>query len=528
MLETKQKNNLNWLVPVLIIVLAFGLRVFQLNQVPPGLWYDEAIHGLDTLQIYEAHHFPIFFNTDNHPQEPMFSYIIAFFYGIFGVSPLTLRLTSALLGTLTVALFYPIANQWFGRRVALLGMFFLAISKWHLMFSRLCFRTILTPLFALGVLYFLIKGLTQEKEKFSWQPFLWSGVLMGLGQYTYISFRIVPLLVILLVLYEAWHQRTRGRNYQFLLIKGGILVLGAGAIMFIPLLIDYLQNPFHFFGRTDEISVFQNGIWAGLQFIGSNTLKTLGMFSFIGDPEIKHNNPSEPMLPLVLSLFLLWGLIVSFRRIKELKIAMLLAWFGVFLIPGILSQGAPNTLRTLGGVPALCLLIALGTEDALTYVKGKWGTRSMPVIYGVMSAILIYCLMLVCYQYFYVWGRSSLTAAHFNINEYRLADAIKTNASQADFYLPDVLAEQRVIEFVSRPAHYKEYKGAGDFPAPGTLKKDMVVVSLNPQRYGNVDRGMLENLLQKYPGSRVDLDIINAREYPWVIAIYIPAYGSPQ
>ena len=524
-MEKIEKKLPVWLLPLLLIALAFGLRVYQIDQIPPGLWYDEAIHGLDTLQIYEGHQFPIFFNTDNHPQEPMFSYLIALFYGLFGVSAMTLRLTSALLGTLTVALFYPIANRWFGRRVALYGMFFLAISKWHLMFSRLCFRTILTPLFALGVLYFLYNGLKQEKETFQWQPFLWSGVLLGLGQYTYISFRIVPILVILLVLHETWYQRDQGKEYISRLIKGGGLALVSGFIVFLPLLMDYIQNPYHFFGRTDEISIFQKGILPGLQFIGANTLKTLGMFSILGDPEIKHNYPGEPMLPLILSLFLLWGIITAFRQIKDYRMAMLLAWLGIFLAPGILSQGAPNTLRTLGGVPALCLLLAVGTEDVLTNVKNRWGHRGLPWIRGIMAAILLYSLLLVGYQYFYKWGRDPRTAQHFNINEYRLAETVREQAETADFYLPDVLAEQRVVQFVTRPVVYREYKTLDDLPQPGTLKKDMVIVSLNPNRYGNINTEMLNEIMKRYPGAWLDMDILGVRENPWIIALHIPGNG---
>src|SRR5277367_250112 len=114
----KKQNSIKILLPCLIFLAAFFLRVHDLNIIPPGLWYDEAIHGLDTLQITEQHQLPIFFNTENHPQEPMFSYIIAIFYKLFGVSAYTLRLTSAVLGTITIILGYFLVRNWFDERMA--------------------------------------------------------------------------------------------------------------------------------------------------------------------------------------------------------------------------------------------------------------------------------------------------------------------------------------------------------------------------------------------------------------------------
>ena len=514
---TPSKNRyLDYWLPVLIMVLAVGLRLYQLDRIPAGLWYDEAIHGLDTLQINEQHHYPIFFNTDNHPQEPMYSYLIALFYGIFGIAPLTLRLTSVAIGCLTILLVYYGVRKWFDRRIALFTMFFLAISKWHLMFSRLALRTILTPLFALLVFHFLYRAL----KEFKLRDYILSGVFLGLGLYTYISFRIVPVLVFLLILHEIYHS-TKEDRWKKSFVQGGCVLFGTALIVFLPLLIDYIQYPFHFFGRTEEISIFQNGLVEGIRFILSNTIKTLGMFSFIGDPEIKHNNPSEPMLPLILSLFLLLGLVVSFRRIKELRMAIIIGWFGFFLIPGILSQGAPNTLRTLGGAPALCIFIALGITTGYDYLLERLGTTKKWILVSAVAAILLYSTVLVSWQYFVRWGSNPMTALHFNINEYQLGEMIHGEGTQIDYYLPPVLADQRVIQFVSHPVAYYSYNELKDIPAPERISKPLEIISLNPHRFSGVNGDILKQILQDYPDSRIlgNEDEINQS---WIIRIYIP------
>ena len=506
-----------YILPVCILLLGAVLRLYALERIPPGLWYDEAIHGLDTLQITELHQLPIFFNTENHPQEPMFSYVIALNYLLFGVSPLTLRLTSALLGILTLILFYLAAEKWFGPRIAQYGLFFLAISKWHLMFSRLCFRTILTPIFTILVLYFLYRGL----KKFRWSDYVISGLFLGLGMYTYISFRVMPLLVILIVLHEFTHFKKENR-WNWDLLKGLAMVFFIAFLVFVPLLIDFIHNPFHYSGRTAEISIFNDGLLGALQFIGSNTIKTLGMFSVLGDPEPKHNYPGEPMLPLVLSIIWVLGIWSCIKNIKDTKYAMVLAWFLVYLVPGIFSQGAPNSLRTLGGVPALCLMIAIGFTAGYEKLADFLKPERRWIITALAAAILIYSTGLVGYQYFYRWGTNRQIANHFNINEYQLGEKIRAQGEKFEYYLPDVLANQMVIRFVAHPVTYHSYTKLADLPVPGQKSKDWVLVSLNPKRFSNIDSQALEHVLQSYPGANLYQTPSEENAPPWIVFVYVP------
>jgi 4-amino-4-deoxy-L-arabinose transferase-like glycosyltransferase len=60
-----------------------------------------------------------------------------------------LRVVSALIGTLTLAAFYPLARRLLSTRESLLALFFLATSFWHVIFSRVGFRVIAAPGFTL-------------------------------------------------------------------------------------------------------------------------------------------------------------------------------------------------------------------------------------------------------------------------------------------------------------------------------------------------------------------------------------------
>jgi len=72
----------------------------QLGSLPPGLYRDEAYNGLDALAILDGHT-PLYFEANNG-REPLFIYLLALPLALLGITPLALRLTSAIVGTLTI------------------------------------------------------------------------------------------------------------------------------------------------------------------------------------------------------------------------------------------------------------------------------------------------------------------------------------------------------------------------------------------------------------------------------------------
>lgn len=114
--------------------------------------YDEAANGLLAAGIAKGQFRPIFFPAYTG-REPLFHYLAAGAMRTLGPTPFSLRLTAALLGTLTLAVTYWLVLVLFsgeGRRraewLALSSAAFLAVSFWHLVFSRYGFRLIAQPL----------------------------------------------------------------------------------------------------------------------------------------------------------------------------------------------------------------------------------------------------------------------------------------------------------------------------------------------------------------------------------------------
>ncbi|HMT21197.1 MAG TPA: glycosyltransferase family 39 protein, partial [Promineifilum sp.] len=130
---------------VLVFLLAFALRVWNLTGIPPGLTHDEANHGREAIGVLNGvflYFFPL-----NYGSEPLYSYTVALFMALLGKGVFALRLVNALFGTLAVAATYAWAAPRLGRRTALLGAALMAVSFWPVAASREALRAGMLPFF---------------------------------------------------------------------------------------------------------------------------------------------------------------------------------------------------------------------------------------------------------------------------------------------------------------------------------------------------------------------------------------------
>ena len=170
MKPTRPWYTRTWLHVAIILVVAGLFRLWQLQAIPPGLFGDEATDGLDALDVL-AGRGAVFFPA-NFGREGLHMWIVAAMFRLLGVTPLALRLPSALAGIATA-----LATYWLGREmlvayqrsgmkgihngmderrslpvvvslVPLLAALYLATSFWHVHFSRFGIRGVFTPLCA--------------------------------------------------------------------------------------------------------------------------------------------------------------------------------------------------------------------------------------------------------------------------------------------------------------------------------------------------------------------------------------------
>lgn len=456
------KKQITWCL-VGIMFLAMFFRLWRINSAPPGLYPDEAINGMNAATALETGEYKVFY-PDNFGREGLYINVIAFSFKIFGVNVWSLRMVSALFGILTVLGLYLLAKELFDEHIGLIASFLLAISFWHVNFSRIAFRGIMVPFCLVFGFYFLFRAF--RRNYYLWD-LIWSGIFFGLGFHTYIAFRIVPIfLVLVLGLHLVKKYKFKARLYskeRFNKFKNlwnnfynkegwwkfDIFILTIILVM-LPLLIHFTKVPADFTGRTGEVSVFsaEEGFFLAT---AKSAVLSLGMFNFVGDGNWRHNYAYWPMLSIPIGILFLLGLFIvtkryiidniKKRRLPDEKNTLLLSWFIFMLAPAIMSsEGLPHALRTIGVIPVVYIFAAIGfvwlidklrkLDLAVCFISSRRRLNCLEI----NTFITIFIMLLIpmqLYKYFYKWAPHPKTEEAFttylrNTGEY--INNLATNA----------------------------------------------------------------------------------------------------
>lgn len=382
---------------VLLAILLLGgfFRFYEITEIPLGLYPDEAMNGSNALEALDTGNFKWFY-PENNGREGLFINLQAISLAIFGNEPWALRAVSAFFGTLTILGVYLLARELFhpnskletlnskqpqnpksqssksfrtsdlefrvshGEIIALLSSFFLAVSYWHINFSRIGFRAIMVPFLTAFGTYFLLKSLRDGKI---WNIIL-AGVFVGLGFHTYIAFRFVPFVLAVPVVWYLWKWWKGDKNYNLKLNAACapclvVLFLFVTFVTALPIGYYFLQNPGDFLGRTGQVSIF-SAESPLLEFAKSNIV-TLGMFFVRGDCNWRHNYNCQPELYWLVAIFFAVGILVALKNFKSLPYLTLLAWLFFLSLPATLTrEGLPHALRSIGMIPPVMILAGLG------------------------------------------------------------------------------------------------------------------------------------------------------------------------
>ena len=190
-----------------LLALAIFLRVYRLQQMPPGIFVDETNAALDALRILEGRPDSPF-ATGWFETPTMYAFYLVGLFKLLGTSFVALKAASLLPAILTVAALYPLARLMFGIPTAFAATFLLAISRWHITMSRWGWNEVAPLLFMIVALYFLLRAVRDRRAS----DYALGGLFLGLGHYTYLASRLVVLAVALYLLYRLLFERGFARR----------------------------------------------------------------------------------------------------------------------------------------------------------------------------------------------------------------------------------------------------------------------------------------------------------------------------
>ena len=418
MMGHKPRSQLAWLPITLIVLIAFALRVWALDEVPPGVTHDEAAHLQDAGRIWDGAR-PIYLTTA-YGREPFFDYATAPLVGLLGMRVTTGRLASALWGTSLVALLYAWVARAFDRPTALLAAGLLALSFWPLSTSRQILRSITMPVLLMAAAGLYWQAIFPSGGTYRRRYFVLAGFLLGLSFYTYMPARITWLAPVLLNLSfvltdrPRWRKTRRGLGIMLL-----VMALTAG-----PLIGYLLAHP--------ELEVRLSELAAPIQALRlgdpgplwSRLSESVLLFSHQGDPQGIYNIAGRPLLPPVLAGLFYVGIAMALAnavgRLRQRRPAcqFLLLCLLLGVAPALATGLESSSLRAIAAQPAVFVLIALplAAIGRLFLGRGALGRYVWASLLVVAGALL---LTFTTRDYFGHWAtqRDTRVAYHSHLAE---------------------------------------------------------------------------------------------------------------
>ena len=260
MLKFKLKNYLL----ILIIFLAFFLRFYKIDEIPPALYWDEASLGYNAYSILKTardehgQFLPITnFAAFGDYKPPGYIYLTVPSIAIFGVNEFAIRFASAFFGTLTVLLAFFLTKKLFENsdsnfkiknlkfKIPALAALMLAISPWHMQLSRAAFEANVALFFSLFGIYLFVK--------FVFDNHLWlilSALSFLAAMYTFTGQRLfIPLILIILAI-----------QFRKEILKNLLFVVGVAmfaSILFWPLF-KFTTQTIEGKLRFNEVTIFKD------------------------------------------------------------------------------------------------------------------------------------------------------------------------------------------------------------------------------------------------------------------------------
>lgn len=357
----------HYAILLLILLIAFVLRVASLTDVPPGLTHDEANHGREAIGILDgnlAFYFPL-----NYGSEPLYSYSVAGSMALLGENLFALRFVGAIFGVLTIALLYSWVRRWFGDpRLALWASGLTAVSYWALVGSRMALRATLLPFFMLAAAYFFWRIIGQRPRQ------LWNivglGVAIALTLHVYLAARVLwvifPAFVIYLALVKRPLFKQVWRPLALSLLLTGLLV--------IPMFV-YLESNPEAQTRLEMLDGNLNEARQGnLQPLVNNAKRALFAFAIpsYGDQFLAYNLPGKPVFAPVTAVLFVIGLLTCLWFWKRPRYLFVLLWFGAGIAPSLITGPTANTTRNIGALPVIYLLPVIGFVTISTFLQGRF------------------------------------------------------------------------------------------------------------------------------------------------------------
>lgn len=415
------KKKLFLIFFIAIVLLGSILRFYQLDNIPGSLEWDEASYGYNAYSLQNTgmdeygKRFPITFRAFGDYKQPVYMYLEVASISTFGLNAFAVRFPAALFGSLSIIFVYLLTYELFRKfkyvkTIALLSMFFFAISPWAIQFSRAAFEATVSLSFVLAGVWLFLRGLKTKKP---WYFFL-SILILSISSYTYISQKVILpfifasfmiyglsyfkkkkklagiLIIIFIVLNSLWLLDTKSVSRG----QGVLLTNNQTEIL------DESIKQMQFDNEAGDTlgSLLHNRRIVYTQSVITNYLSHYNpLWLFVtGDDSKRHHAPGFGLLYLASLPLILAGIYFLLSRAFSTAWPLFL-WFLAAPLAASLTFDAPHSLRSLIFLPTWQIFEAAGIVFILLHIKRELLKRSLLAVFAVL---LLFNFTYYLHQYF--------------------------------------------------------------------------------------------------------------------------------
>jgi hypothetical protein len=368
-----------WEIAAFLATIALGAaaRVIWPGSIPRFYFADEARLAWSLVQTYRVS-VPNFFTMGWNGWPWIAISLQGMFGPLLGVTTSSLRLSSALMGTLAIGATYLLARELFNPRMAVLAALLFALCRTAIDFSRLGVCHAQLMFYETFAFFWWWRAVNTGRAASYW----WAGVGFGLCLLTYNAGDLVPPLWLgWLVLSLVFVPRT-GREYW-----RATVITAAGLLAVAYPWLDHITDHLTFGATWAHWTIIARGrqtVGLALDAWGTNGLGAaaailsrqawltwlgFGVLPSGGYRELGYRGGG--MLDDVTAALFVIGLAMSLpwrRRVREGFV--LYWWVATAIVGGVMTIDAPAPVRLVGVLPALALLAAIPLDKLLSAGAG--------------------------------------------------------------------------------------------------------------------------------------------------------------
>lgn len=487
--------------PLLIfaLLLAAFLRLWQLSDMPPALYHDEAYNGLDALSLVQGKTFPQFYegwelypqdaHADNPPREtrfplffegnygrePVHIYLMALSIKLFGATSFAIRLVPALAGIFAVFTTYLAAQALLGGQgsgnntsrslLPLFAAFTLATLFPAIHFSRFGLRSMLFVPVETLTIYFFWRGINNSYNvplATCRRWFVAAGFMLGSGLYVYAAGRLFPLLFVLFVPFWFWRDREALRTHW----QNVGLMAGVSGLTAVPLLLFYLQYPYYFFFRIGYVANKGKGAVEDKAWLTwlLNIGRVFRGFFWQGETHLRHNLPKRPFFDPIQSAFFTIGTGRLLLQKLNIRTVFLWLWLLIMLLPSIMSGDAPHFGRLTGAAPVVAIIVGAGMATAYTWLSRRHRYTGIVIL----AMALLASTAISSRDYFSTYANHPQLPADFYQPDWTMGQYAAAQPADTTITLIPTQEEMATIYFaLADPDRLRSYSDTGKLIAAG-------------------------------------------------------------